>query len=454
MSTDQRRACNVRLVSYTEKCKSAAPILFVRPPACEENCHAEPIRCATTLWRQPRPARLHYLDWLRVIAILGVFLFHASNVFNEADFHIKNAERSTAITVFQGFLFPWGMPLFFLIAGTGSWFALRRRTDGQYTRERCNRLLIPFFVGCLLLTPLQLYFEWTHKVQTGVVQGSFQEFLGTLPWGATPRLFGVVGYHLWFLAFLFCFSLLTLPLFRWLQATSGRKVVAATARLCEHRGAILLFILPLACVRLSLHPFFPQEHNWSDFFFLLAFFILGYLLFADQRLTQAVRRDWAISLAVGIVALLAAMAMALSAESFDIEAPPRTPGDFAFWALVTVNSWCWTIFVLALGMRYLDVGHRWLQYGQEAILPFFVLHQPVIIVIAFFVVQWHAALPIKVATVVLGSFVVTIALYELVIKRVASLRLMFGMKIGQVHQCDQLPRRRHTHGHSRPHART
>ena len=378
----------------------------------------------------PVPVRLYYLDWLRVLAILGVFLFHASNVFNDADFHIKNAERSTAITVFQGFLFPWGMPLFFLIAGMGSWFALRRRTESQYMRERCYRLLIPFVAGCLLLTPLQLYFEWTHKVQTGVVQGTFGEFVATLPWGPTPRIFGAAGYHLWFLAFLFCFSLLSLPLFHWLQGPRGRTLVADAAGLCERRGAILLFVLPLACVRLSLHPFFPQEHNWSDFFFLLAFFILGYLLFADQRLAHAIRRDWPISLAVGVAALLGAMIMALSAESFDIEAPPRAPADFAFWALVTVNSWCWTIFVLAMGMRYLDFPHRWLQYGQDAIVPFFVVHQPVIIVVAFFVVQWYAALPIKVAVVVLASCAVSLGLYELIIKRVAPLRIMFGMKTG------------------------
>jgi glucans biosynthesis protein C len=377
------------------------------------------------------PVRLHYLDWLRVIAILGVFLFHASNVFNDADFHIKNAERSTAITIFQGFLFPWGMPLFFLIAGTGSWFALRRRSSSQYTRERFRRLLIPFLFGCVLLTPIQLYFEWTHKLQTGVVQGSFQEFLGTLPWGLSPRLFGAAGYHLWFLAFLFCFSLITLPLFRWFEGDVGKGLVAAAARLCEHRGAILLFIVPLALLRLSLHPFFPEEHNWSDFFFLMVLFILGYLLFADDRLTRVVRRDWPISLAVGVAALLGALALALSAESFDIEAAPRTAQDFAFWGLVTVNSWCSTIFVLALGMYFLDFSHKWLRYGQEAILPFFVVHQPVIIVIAFFVVQWNAALPIKVAAVLLGSFVVSIGLYELIIKRIGPLRVVFGMKSGQ-----------------------
>jgi hypothetical protein len=69
-----------------------------------------------------------------------------------------------------------------------------------------------------------------------------------------------------------------------------------------------------------------------------------------------------------------------------------------------------------------------LQYAQEAVLPFFLLHQPVIIAIAFYVVQWEAGIPVKLVTVVLGSFTVTLAIYELLIRRIGPLRTLFGMK--------------------------
>jgi peptidoglycan/LPS O-acetylase OafA/YrhL len=84
--------------------------------------------------------------------------------------------------------------------------------------------------------------------------------------------------------------------------------------------------------------------------------------------------------------------------------------------------------MLFVGMRFLDFSNRWLSYGQEAALPFFVLHQPVIIVIAFFVVQWDVGISIKLPVVVLSSFAVSIGLYELVIRRIRPLRLAFGMK--------------------------
>ena len=374
------------------------------------------------------PVRLYYLDWLRVIATLGVFLFHALLVFSWFEFVINNAVRSTAITVFIAFFFPWGMPFFILIAGASTWFALRRRTPGQYARERFSRLLIPFIFGSILFTPIQLYLEWSHKTQTGVVQGSFLEFLKALPWGPNPRMFGVVGYHLWFVGFLFCFSLLALPLFRWLKGELGQQVVSQIARLCAHRGGILLFILPLALVRLSLQPFFPQEHNWADFCSLLSFFILGYLLYADKRFTRAIGRDWPILLTLGIVAFVAAAAISLLTGDIDIEAVPRTLREFAWWGLVAVCSWCWTAFMLFVGMRFLDSRSKFVQYGQQAILPFYAVHQPAIVVIAFFVVQWTVGILPKMLTIVFGAFMVSLGFYEFLVRRVAPLRAMFGMK--------------------------
>jgi glucan biosynthesis protein C len=375
-----------------------------------------------------KSVRLHYLDWLRVLAILGVFLYHAVHPFDFLGWHIKNAELSMTVTVFLGLFFPWGMPFFFLIAGTGSWFALRRRTAGQYATERFKRLLIPYVAGCVFLWPIMLYFEWRHLTLTGAWVDSFWQHVLWHRAGFSPRWFGEVGYHLWFLGFLFCFSVLGLPLFLWLRGETGQVVLSRLAGVCERRGGILVFILPLLMVRLGLQPFFPREHDWADFFYLMSMFALGYILYAHEGFTRAIRRDWPILLAIGIVSTVAWAYLALSAESLDVEYPPRTLRDFVFWTMITINCWCWTTFMLFVGMRYLDFSNKWLQYAQEAVLPFFLLHQPVIIAIAFYVVQWDAGIPVKLVTVVLGSFVVTLAIYELVIRRIAPLRTLFGMK--------------------------
>ena len=387
-----------------------------------------PILSTQTGSTTQKSVRLHYLDWLRVLATLGVFFFHASNVFSGVGFEIANAESSDVILLIQVFFFPWGMPLFFLVAGAATWFALRRRSAVQFTRERTFRVLVPFFTGTILLGPIQLYLSWSHRSATGAWDGSFVEFVTVRLSYPFPKILGAIGYHMWFLGFLFFFSLLALPLFIWLKGERGRRFVSRLAGLCERRGAILLFILPLAVIRLGLQPFFPQLQSWADFFYFGAFFVLGYLVFADERFSRAIRRDWPILLGAGIVSILAATAIGLSIESFDIERAPRTFWEFLMWGLIAVCGWCWTAFMLYIGMRYLDRDSKVLRYGQATLLPFFLLHQPAILAIAYFVVQWEAPIAIKLLVVVLGAFVVSIGLTELVIKRVGILRLLFGMK--------------------------
>lgn len=333
-----------------------------------------------------------------------------------------------AVTGFLGFFFPWGMPFFFLISGTSSWFALRRRTAGQYAAERFARLFIPYLAGSILLSPLMLYFEWRHLAITGEWQGSYLDFVLLHRVGFSPQWFGEVGFHLWFLGFLFCFSLICLPLFLWLKGESGQLLISRVARICTRPGGILLFILPLLVVRLGLQPFFPREHDWADFLYLMTFFSLGFVLYAHKGFKNAIRRDWLILLVVAILSTVAWAYLAITAESLDVFIPPSTIREFALWTAVTINGWCWAAFILFIGMRYLDFSNRWLQYSQGAALPFFVLHQPVIMAVAFYVVQWDAGITLKMLAVVAGSFVLTLAIYDLVIRRIVPLRVLFGMK--------------------------
>ena len=372
-------------------------------------------------------SRLHYLDWLRVLAILMVFLFHALHPFDIADWHIKNAEQSKALTVVLALLSLWGLPFIFLIAGTGSWFALQRRTASQYASERFKRLLIPFVGGAVVFMPVMIYFEWVHKTATGALQTSFLEFVSNRNVGLSPRWFGVLGYHLWFLGFLFSFAMVTLPLLLWLKGESGKAVVSRIAQWCERQGGILWFILPLLLVQLSLRPLFSQEHDWADFSFQMTFFVLGHVLCSNERFARAIRRDWLLLLTVAISTTAILVATLAFGDPYAWSNTPDIPEFYLVWSLITISAWCWSLSVLCLGMRFLNFSNAWLRYGQEAVLSFFVVHQPVIIVIAFYVVQWNVGIPLKMLTVVLSSFVVSVGLYERMIRRIDPLRALFGV---------------------------
>ena len=377
--------------------------------------------------------RLHYLDWLRVIAIVGVWAYHSARPFMLQEWLINDTQTSLLITaVFLIFLGSMGMPLFFMMAGVGSLFALRRRTGRQFASERAKRLFIPFVVGCILLSPVQFYLEWLHK---GWYEGSFLQFipvlvqdrLNLLTTTFSPRIFESLGSHLWFLGYLFTFSLIVLPLFLWLKTEPGQRAIAWLGKLGERRGGLLMFILPVAVVRMSLQPFFPGYTDWADYAYMLVFFVCGYLLFADERLVGAIRRDWRLMLGVGILSTLT-MLGGLAAGGQAWVNDPSSPGFYLGWGLVGVNGWCLSLFALWLGMRLLDFRNRWLERGQELIVPFYVFHQPPIVFFAFFTVQWSVGIPVKLAVVVAGSLAVTLGLCELVIRRVKPARALFGMK--------------------------
>ena len=154
-------------------------------------------------------ARLYYLDWLRVLAMVGIFFFHNARFFDVfTDWHVKNATTGIGPTIIVAFLDGWIMPFFFVLAGVGSYFALRFRNSGQFAGERTMRLLIPLIFGMFIIVVPQAYFEAvSHGEQLGgynffQIYGLYLQTLPELNW-----------FHLWFLAYLFVFSLIALPVF-------------------------------------------------------------------------------------------------------------------------------------------------------------------------------------------------------------------------------------------------
>jgi glucan biosynthesis protein C len=107
-----------------------------------------------------KSVRLHYIDWLRMLAMLAIFLFHSNRFFDTMGWHLKNADQSVISLIFTGLLDLWLMPLFFLLSGVGSWYALKSRSGGQYLFDRVKRLLIPLYtVGAFVILLPQAYFD-------------------------------------------------------------------------------------------------------------------------------------------------------------------------------------------------------------------------------------------------------------------------------------------------------
>ena len=153
-------------------------------------------------------SRVYFLDWLRVLSIIAVFFFHNARLFDEfSDWHIKNATTNFGASIVVAYLSQWIMPFFFLLAGASVYFAFRRRNAGQYSLNRMLRLLIPFIFGMLIIVAPQSYYE---QVQRGYLLGtSFFSFYPEYIVSLNIQYW----FHLWFLIYLFGFSLIQFPYF-------------------------------------------------------------------------------------------------------------------------------------------------------------------------------------------------------------------------------------------------
>ena len=381
--------------------------------------------------------RRYDIDWLRALATFGIFFFHCARFFDTGGWHLKNTEQSDIVTVFVGFFDLWEMPIFFLLSGVGSWYALRSKVGGQYLFERVKRLLIPLYtVGVFILLPPQLYIELvTNSGYSGSLWRLVPSFWDSgngfrfrLNW---PLLTNIWPAHLWFLQFLFLISLLLLPLLLYLRSESGQRVIERLAGWCDRRGGIFLFLIPLALVRIGLRGFFQEYLSWSALAYYAVFFLIGYVIAADRRFTESYKRHGWVFLALGL--------LAYGAEGFLMFGLGyRYPGpEYFSWTYVLFNmvmsigNFCWVMFIMSLGAKHLNFNHKALAYANEAVLPFYILHQTIILLVGWYIIPLNIPILLKFLIISPISFLLIIVIFELLIKRVNAIRFLFGMRSKQ-----------------------
>ena len=362
--------------------------------------------------------------------MLAIFFFHNAHLFDFIDWHIKNKQQSFWATAFVAFVHLWSMPLLFLLAGASTWFARRYKTGTQYIAERFKRLVVPFVIGLFIIVPPQIYIEGLSKSQ---FKGSFFQLYPHLfakdVITFDPQVFSNYGHHLWFLAFLFIFSLMDLPISGCLRKATGQRFVSWIAAFIEKPGNIFLAVIPVALIQILLRVKFPAYCSWTDFWYWFVFFIYGYLIMADQRLIKAIQKQGLTGLIIGIGCLFMIGYLYLADDFANWLIHPQFSFVYIlFMFLYSLAAWAWVVFILSLGIRFLQFNHRLLEYSNEAILPFYILHQTVILLIGFYVVQWNLSVMSKYLLISASSLVVIVSLYEVFIRRVNFIRICFGLK--------------------------
>ena len=370
--------------------------------------------------------RRYDLDWLRVLAILAIFVYHCTRLFDTDGWHIKNPSTYLWITVWKEFATSWGMPLILIISGASIYFALGKVSAGKYVKGLFARLFVPLVVGMLTHAALQVYLENLNK---GTFSGSFWQFYphyfdGMYGFGGN---FAWMGLHLWYLELLFILSLLLLPLFLWLKKTrSGSWFLENLGNFLAIPGAVFLLALPAILLIIQLDPATWGNKDlggWSIFIYPF-FFISGFVIISNHRLQARVRQMRWLSLGLGLI--LTPIYLFLKFQS-DLALHLQVAGLLD--PLICLVGWTWLLTVLGFGMQYLNFNTPILKYANEAVLPFYILHQTVIVILSYFIVGWAIPDWLKFVIILLASFVVTMLTYEYLIRRINVLRFLFGMKL-------------------------
>jgi fucose 4-O-acetylase-like acetyltransferase len=353
--------------------------------------------------------RRNDVDWLRAAAVYLLLLFHSARPFDSEDWHVKNAEQPLAADFLTAGMSQWHMPLLFTLAGWSIVPSLERRGARGLLRERRDRVLVPFAFGVLALIPLCAYAEARHKGET---DAPFLEYL--------PSFFSSLNQftwmHLWFLIYLYVFTLIYLPGFRWAHARewSVERVPA---------WAIYAAIVPLAAVQVGLRGRWPGYQNlyddWANFSYYSLFFIAGFLLTCVPAIERAVHAERRRAAFIGIGALLT-MAVIVGSQVPDAGSPRWV----ALQALSAVAALCIVVAILGYGAQLLGTRERGLAYARGSAMPVYVLHQPLIIMLALPVVGLSAGVPVKLGLLLGASTAATVGAYHLARRSRTLMRLL------------------------------
>jgi glucan biosynthesis protein C len=368
------------------------------------------------------PLRRWDLDWLRVLAVLLLVPFHSALVFMPDPglvAYVKDSAPSAGLAaqgmgLMKGFMDRWLLELLFFIAGAASWFALGSRSGGVFLVERIKRLLLPFLFGLVALVPLMIAVRWLGQPDAPSLGQIYARFFTEGPTDLTGMDGHLTPAHLWFIFYLFLFSLLGLPV---LLLARTRPSQRALSWLSSLRGVVYLGFVPLALARMA--NLLGMGDKDPLYYFLV--FLAGYALTSQPRFQAFIACHLWLSVAL-------ALAATLSTQMGPLAAPSGPTAQLARNLLYKASQWTWVLAILAAGRRWLNHDSPLLHYANEAAYPFYILHLPVDTLVAYFVVRLNAGVGLKFVLLVIATTALTLAIYDLVVKRVGVLRFLFGLK--------------------------
>jgi hypothetical protein len=370
--------------------------------------------------------RRYDIDALRVIVFGLLIFYHVGMFFVPWDFHIKNSVTYTWLKYPMIFLNQWRLPLLFVISGMGTFFNISKRSGGSFIKERFVRLFIPLVVGILFIVPPQVYFE---RLDTGTFTGNFFDFWPSMAFIGVYPEGNFSWHHLWFLPYLLLFSLILTPVFLYLLKHPQTWIISKTKKLIEKKLGLFVLAIPLIFWYIFLKPNFPSTHalvgDWYNIINYCTLFFYGFLLMTlKNSLWKNVTKNRRLYMIIAVVTFSLMMILWFAVKDF----PAR--GEISD-LIQAINAWAWILTIIGYAATYLNKSSKTLSYANEAVYPFYILHQTVLIALGYYLKNIEMCLFAKFSIMIIGTFGISWLIYEFCIRRYTWIRPLFGLKINK-----------------------
>ncbi len=365
--------------------------------------------------------RRHDIDALRALAFGLLILYHVAMFYvAEWGWHVKSEYQAQWLQLPMLLVNQWRMPLIFMISGLAINFIWGKYSIGQFALRRFVRLFVPLIFAMATIIAPQCYFEALGKgiIEPGFFQfmkdyWTFQDFPGQA-WGGENEITWTWN-HLWFLPYLFFYTVLLIPIALLLEGPAQRARVWVQSM----RGTwlVLVPVVPLMLYGLLVYPRLPYiSHALLDDWYAHAmygtFFLYGFLIGRDEGLWAEFARLRKVTLTLAVVLFVAFVVL-----------------EDAPLPVIYLNRWLWLLTVFGWGHRLLNRRMTWLPYATEAVYPWYILHQTIIVVAGVHLSRLSLG-PVIEPLLLLGATIAgCFVLHEFLIRRTRVLRPLFGLKL-------------------------
>ncbi|WP_057937357.1 acyltransferase family protein [Algoriphagus resistens] len=342
-------------------------------------------------------SRRYDIDWLRVIAIGLLLIYHVAIGFQSWGRmigFITSKEPWTALWLPMALLNIWRIPLLFFVSGMGVYFAMKSRSWSQLIQERTRRILLPFVFGMFVIVPLHLL-VWRYY------------------YGMELKYSWDPG-HLWFLGNIFSYVVLLSPILYLIKKNeSGKTVRWIKTALGAPWGLILVLTAFIGEVLLiQPMPFELYAMTWHGFILGLLAFFFGFCFVLSGEAFWKMIQKWR------WVFLLSGLLL----YSFRI----GQFGSFPPGYLLAIESFAWTLTVFAFGSLYLKGPSKTLSYLSQAAYPVYILHMVFLYLGSLWIFPTAIPVQFQFVLVLLITFVGSFGTFEL-IRRLPALKPLFGL---------------------------